>query len=175
VTEERELPSAGGDHAAPPALDEAGAVEGIENRPVSRLVFPVGGHGLLLGHDTSMEFLEDQTPYYVPNRHPQFRGLINRRGSLVPVFDIRHLFKDDQGEPDESGVLVLGTGEDAVGIFLDATPYRISLTGDEETQPPENLVRIFGEYVETSYAQGGQLFVQVDLENFLYKLVQKHS
>lgn len=176
MSENEEFPAVGN---APEALQSAsvdpGVVEETENRPVSRLVFTIAGHGLLLHQETSMEFLEDQTPYHIPNNHPQFRGLINRRGSLVPVYEIRSLLNDDHEEKDSTRLLVLGSGDDAVGIFLDATPYRVSLAVEPDASPPDGLVRVFGDLVEGCYAQNEERFTQVALEDFMHKLVHDRA
>lgn len=163
--------------AAQPAGDEqlpadVAAGEELEERPVSRLVFPIAGHGLLMDRDASLEFIEIQTPFYIPNNHPQFRGLINRRGSLVPVFDIRKLIDDNfrDGDEGEGRILVLGTGDDAVGVILDATPYRVSVSVDQKAAPPVKLVQVFGELVAECFERNGEHFTQVALEEFLYSL-----
>lgn len=143
----------------------------LEERPVSRLVFPIAGYALLMEQDASLEFIELQTPFYIPNNHPQFRGLINRRGSLVPVFDIRKLIDESFRDQGEGRILVLGSGDDAVGVILDATPHRISVSADQKASPPVKLVQVFGELVGECFEHDGGYFTQVALEDFLYSLV----
>jgi chemotaxis signal transduction protein len=144
-----------------------------ESRPVSRLVFPVAGYGLLLDAHSSMEFLENQTSYHIPNNQPLFRGLINRRGSLVPVFDIRALLDDEVRGRNTDKVLVLGTGEDAVGVALDATPYRVFVLEHQTVSPPVKLVQTFGEHVGDAFERGAECYTQVALSDFLYNLVHE--
>lgn len=145
--------------------------EAPEVQPVSHLVFPVAGHCLLLDQQTTMEFLEGQSPFYIPNNNPLFRGLINRRGSLVPVFDIRMLFDEEVRERGGSRVLVLGSGDDAVGIILDATPYRVSVSEEQRSSPPIRLVQTFGEFLGESFEREDEHYTRVALEDFLYSLV----
>lgn len=171
VTGKEVFPGAtAGPDAEQPAVNAA-AEEQPESRPASHLVFPVAGHGLFLDQQTTMEFLENQSPFYIPNNNPLFRGLINRRGSLVPVFDIRLLFDEDV--PDRGGgrVLVLGAGDDAVGIILDATPYRVSVSEEQRSSPPIRLVQTFGEFLGESFERDGDHYTRVALEDFLYRLV----
>lgn len=147
--------------------------EGQEPRPVSRLVFPVAGYGLLLDQTSSMEFLESQTPFYIPSNHPLFRGLINRRGSLVPVFELRPLFDEPAVAKGADRVLVVGGGDDAVGIVLDGTPYRISVLEEQRASPPVKLVQVFGEHLGECFERDGECFTRVALEDFLYMLVHE--
>jgi len=171
VTEEEPATAGfpGRDDATPPDPAE---LDREAERPASRLVFPVAGHGLLLDSSSPMEFLEDQWPYYIPNNHPLFQGLINRRGTLVPVFEIRGLLDPDFGGQRDSNILVLGAGDDAVGIFLDGTPYRITVTGDSPGTPPVKLAQVFGEHLGDSLEHEGQCYARVDLENFLLGVVR---
>ncbi|HSH41845.1 MAG TPA: chemotaxis protein CheW [Arenicellales bacterium] len=162
-----DFPASGG--GAPP--DSADLDQAAE-RPVSRLVFPVAGHGLLLDSTSPMEFLEGQWPYYVPNNHPLFQGLINRRGTLVPVYEVRGLLDPDLAGQRESNILVLGSGDDAVGIFLDGTPYRIAVIGERPGSPPVKLAQVFGEHLGDSLEHEGQCYARVDLEDFLLGLVR---
>lgn len=171
VTGDEVLPGtsglAGGEN---PAVD-AVAEEEPQVLSVSHLVFPVAGHSLFLDQQTTMEFLENQSPFYIPNNNPLFRGLINRRGSLVPVFDIRMLFDEEVRDRGGSRVLVLGSGDDAAGIILDATPYRVSVSEEQRSSPPIRLVQTFGEFLGESYERDGEHFTRVALEDFLYSLV----
>lgn len=144
-----------------------------EHRPVSRLVFPVAGYGLFLDQRSTMEYLESQTSFYIPNNHPLFRGLINRRGSLVPLFDIRILFDDVVADREGSRVLVLGAGDNAVAIVLDATPYRVSVFEENKASPPIKLVQVFGEFLGECLERDGECFTRVALEEFLYSLVHE--
>lgn len=144
-----------------------------EPRPVSRLVFPVAGHGLFLDQASAMEFLESQTPFYIPSNQSLFRGLINRRGSLVPVFDLRRLLDEETGNGDTGRILVLGGGDDAVGIVLDATPYRVSVFEEQRVSPPVKLVQVFGEHLGECFERDGECFTRVGIEEFMYKLVHE--
>lgn len=157
---------------APLSVDAAIGEE-QEPRPVSRLVFPVAGYGLLMDQASSMEFLESQTPFYIPSNHPLFRGLINRRGSLVPVFDLRPLFDEPAVSGAADRVLVLGGGDDAVGIILDATPYRVSVFEEQRASPPVKLVQVFGEHLGECFERDGECFTRVAVEDFLYMLVHE--
>ncbi len=156
-----------------PATPDAAPGDEPAPRPTSHLVFPVAGHALLLDGQYAMEFLEGQRPYHIPSNHPYFLGLINRRGSLVPVFDIRKLFDGEVRDRGENRILVLGTGDHAVGIVLDATPYRVSVAEERQASPPVKLVQVFGEFLGDCFEHGGESLTRVALEDFLYGLAHE--
>ncbi len=95
----------------------------------------MGDLDVLLDASEPMELLESPALYPVPNAPTQCQGLINIRGGLVPVFDIRSWLRLKAGEtPPQSGittpgetmargdtryVLVLGKGGFAAGLVID--------------------------------------------------------
>lgn len=160
--------------AGEPPVEEA-YDETAEAKPASRLVFPVSGHGLLYDQQTAMEYFEGQAMYRIPNNHPLFRGLINRRGSLVPIFDIRKLIEPQAETGHDNKLLVFGGGDDAVGIVLDDTPYRVSITEDQKSSPPGHLGEVFGPHLVDCFEQSGGYLLDVALDDFLHHVVQETS
>lgn len=159
--------------ATRPSDDERNPLAGPEQEAgVSLLAFPVAGYGLLYDHESPTEYIDKQAIYPIPTDHPLFRGLINRRGSLVPVYEIRPLIDPDQRIPDDasSNLFVLGRGDDAVGILLDAVPYRITVTEQQKTAPPPLLTKVFGEHLKHCYKDGDALYANVALDAYLYEL-----
>lgn len=134
----------------------------------SRLVFPVAEYGLMFDTELPMEFLENQKVYSVLSAHQYFLGLINRRGSLVPIYDIRPLLQHQASGPSgEILVLVLGEGDDAVGIVLDAIPFRITLTEENQIDTSVLLLQVFSEYLITTFQSDGQIYLELKLDSFL--------
>lgn len=150
--------------------------EAASDKPVGRLAFAIAGCGILYHYESPTEYIEDAAIFPIPTTHHLFRGLINRRGSLVPIFDIRTLVDPDR-EPDfdRTRILVLGSSDDAAGILLDATPYRIYLTPDHETAVPSFLATAFGRYVTESFYHNDKYYVAVHLDDFLYDLRSESS
>jgi len=144
--------------------------EPLENRPVSRLVFQVAGQLLLYDQRTAMEYFESQTLFRIPTRHPVFRGLINRRGSLVPVFDVGSLLGAEPSLSSRARVLVLGTGDDAVGVILDSTPYRTSIAEEQKAPAPVQLFQVFGRHIGECFEIESGCVADVDLGGFLEDL-----
>lgn len=161
---------------SPDQSELAAPEEETQGSRVSRLVFPVAGYGILLSEGSSMEFLEDQTPSHIPNRHPLFQGLINRRGSLVPVFELRELFGTNTVDGDAKQVLVIGSGDNAVGIVLDSTPHRATMDDDREVSPPERVAEVFGKFVEDcKESDNGERLTRISMEDFLHDLAHEFT
>lgn len=138
----------------------------------SLLVFPVAGYGVIYDHELPTEYIDDQAIFPIPTDHPLFRGLINRRGSLVPIYEIRSLVDSGRHAPDDTKnhLFILGRGDDAVGILLDTTPYRKTVTEGQKVPPPSVLTQVFGEHIKHCYKDGDDFYVNVALDAFLYEL-----
>lgn len=115
--------------------------EAFDNELVSRLVFRIGGHAIAHDPERVGELIRDPVVYRVPNVPGMFAGLVNRRGRVVPVYDIRHLLppagngtvatdgiewvlvfyehEHDQDSADEV--------DDAVGLVIDEMPLRLRM------------------------------------------------
>lgn len=164
-------PSGDADEHHPPA--QASAEDVLEDRPVSRLVFEVAGQALLYDQRTAMEYFESQQLFRIPTRHRIFRGLINRRGSLVPVFDMGVLLGAEPSLSSRARVLVLGAGDDAVGIILDNTPHRTSISDQQEVPAPVQLAQVFGSHIGQCFDIGAGCIADVDLAGFLEDLAHE--
>jgi twitching motility protein PilI len=102
-----------------------GQSTGIANpeRERVRYGFRIGGISLLVGQNTSSEVLERVPVYPLPKAPTGLLGLVNLRGNLVPIFDIKPLLElDSSSTPDKNTLLILGIGEKAVGILIDGLP-----------------------------------------------------
>ncbi|WP_244545334.1 chemotaxis protein CheW [Devosia enhydra] len=57
----------------------------------------------------------------LPNTRDYVRGVINLRGTIVPIFDLRARFGEGRTEPTKTHVVVvLSVGEKWVGLLVDA-------------------------------------------------------
>ena len=101
----------------------------------------------------------------VPNAPPSVRGVINLRGSIVPVFDMR-LKMDIEGKDltDKARIVVLSWNETLFGILVDGVK-EVSTVCDGQIEPAPQL----NGAMEKKYLLGvakredGRLIVLVDL------------
>ncbi len=120
----------------------------IEDSPV-RYGFRVGSLGLLVPQHTASELIGDLSVYPVPNTPLWFPGLVNLRGNLIPVFDLKRLFSlPDDGAP-ERKLLVMDKEDSAAGVYVDGFPRPVRLTEPMDRIP--NLPRILEEHVADAY------------------------
>jgi purine-binding chemotaxis protein CheW len=108
----------------------------------------------------------------VPQVPAHVRGVINLRGKVIPVVDLRLKFGfASQDYTERTCIIVvevaLTTGAVMMGIIVDHVSEVLNITPEEIEQTPE-----FGERVETTYMKGvakvkGKVKILLDLDRVL--------
>ncbi|PXX38014.1 MULTISPECIES: chemotaxis protein CheW [Aquitalea] len=104
----------------------------------------------------------------IANAPAFIKGVVNLRGSIVPIVDMR--IKFGLGEPVYNAftvVIILNIFQRTVGMVVDGVSDVIQLAEDELRDPPE-----FGSVVETTYieglgTQGERMVIIVDIERLM--------
>ncbi|KAF1067652.1 MAG: Chemotaxis protein CheW [Pseudomonas citronellolis] len=108
----------------------------------------------------------------IANSPPFIKGVINLRGAIVPIVDLRIKFNlDDVGYDQFTVVIILNVGRRIVGAVVDSVSDVIALGSDAIKPPPE-----FGSTFDTRYllglaTAGERMLILVDIE----KLMTSHE
>lgn len=147
-----------------------GAVAGLKSAPRqrARYGFRIGDLGFLIGQDTVSEVVERSTVYVVPQTPRWLAGLINLRGNLVPVFDLPLCLGLEASNVDKRYLLVLDTGDDAVGLFVENMPQLAKTEHSLAQSPP--LPTALRAYVAAVYREGKILWLEFDHRGFFASL-----
>lgn len=106
----------------------------------------------------------------VPDAPDYVEGVINLRGKIVSIVDLRKRFGESQIEPSRKNRILVAEIEDKmVGLIVDAASEVIRLSDDEVEAPPS----VFGDD-EVKYVTGvgklnGRLVILIDLNKVLRK------
>ncbi|MCD7061351.1 chemotaxis protein CheW [Pelagibacterium xiamenense] len=74
----------------------------------------------------------------LPNTREYVRGVINLRGTIVPIFDLRARFGDGKTNPTKNHVVVvMSVGEKWIGILVDAVSDILTVSKDDIHAVPE--------------------------------------
>jgi len=149
-------PGAGGVHAPAQRLREHAAY---------RYGFQVGELRLLIDPGTGSEVLARPRASPLPGTPPGFLGLMNLRGNLVPLYDLRVLLgvSTDAAQPGKMA-LVLGKGDLAVGIMIESYPSTLAALRPLAEMPslPEALLG----HVSAAYAEDGKPWLEFEHDSF---------
>ena len=130
----------------------------------TRFGFRIGDLGLLVPLGMVSELIEESEIYPLPTTPEWFRGLMNLRGSLVPVFDLKLLFEMRTGTGSAPRLLVLNERVRAVGILIDAVPKGVALGQPLPQIPP--LPPLLGQYSRGAYVKNQDMWVEFDFDGF---------
>lgn len=104
----------------------------------------------------------------VPNAPEFIEGVINLRGRICPVMDLRRRFGVDVADASsESRIVVVEIQGEDVGMIVDAVTEVLRVSG-ERVQPPSSVVTSAGtRVVEGIVNLGDRLIMLVDLDTLL--------
>jgi len=130
------------------------------------LVFALGEERYAVEAEQVLEtiFLRELTP--VPCTPAIYLGVVNHRGRILPVLDLRRLFElAGQGATEGSRVVAVDAGGMTFGIFADAVEGLARVGAHELAPPPASLVGDSHAFVQ-GVARGvkGEMVAVLDLD-----------
>ncbi|MBY0430274.1 MAG: chemotaxis protein CheW, partial [Rhodospirillales bacterium] len=85
----------------------------------------------------------------LPNAAPYMRGVINLRGIIVPIFDLRARFGMGVCEPTKTHVVIIvNVGNKVMGVLVDTVSDIISVRHDAIAPVPEMGLTIDERYLD---------------------------
>ena len=102
-------------------MDAEDAFSLIDNEHL-RYGFRIGNIGFIYNTDLHSEVINSIPISPIPNTPPWMHGLINLRGSLVPVFDLAKYLQLEIKNNKNKLLLILDKGEHAVAVMINEYP-----------------------------------------------------
>jgi chemotaxis signal transduction protein len=99
----------------------------------------IAGLHWMIRHDEACELLDPLPLAFLPHMPPWFSGLALWHGQTLPVVDLALFWqlRSTQAPPDKRYLLILGHGENALGIYLDRLPGHLHLGDAHADWPPD--------------------------------------
>src|SRR3954470_15727524 len=113
----------------------------------------------------------------VPYTPPYLLGVMNLRGVIVPVIDLRTRFGVGQRAPDSSTVVIVvrvhtATGEKTAGIVVDAVSEVYSVTADSIKATPDLGSSTNGACVRGLTNVDGKMVMLLDIDQLVVSCVE---
>lgn len=141
------------------------AAGSVRHEVRARYGFRIGELGLLVKQEAGSEMLSVPQIASLPGAPAGFLGLINLRGNLVPLYELRILLGMGPRQPGaEPMVLVLGQGEQAVGVIIEGRPLALSTLRQLHNLPP--LPGALQDHVPAGYMQDDMVWLEFDHSTF---------
>ena len=104
----------------------------------------------------------------VPQTPDYMKGVINLRGKVIPIIDLRLKFSMDEEEhTQETCIIVVEVGSSQVGIIVDSVSEVTDIKGEDIEDAPS-----FGQDIDTNFIMGlgkvkDKIIILLDIEKVL--------
>jgi purine-binding chemotaxis protein CheW len=132
------------------------------------LTFFVGreAYGIEIKFVTEIIGIQDITE--VPELAEYIKGIINLRGKIIPVIDVRLRFKKDFKEyNDRTCIIVIEIKDNCVGLIVDNVAEVINIDEDNIVLPPGSKTGFNNRYVRGIGKVGNEVKLLLDCDKLL--------
>jgi len=108
----------------------------------------------------------------LPNSQEFMRGVMNLRGLIIPIFDLRTRFH--RGVTDATAkhvVIILAIGERNIGILVDTVSDILDASYDQIKPAPQSDTQIDADYISGLISLNDRMVVLLDVEH-LFEMQQ---
>ncbi|MDF2908031.1 MAG: CheW protein [Herbinix sp.] len=129
------------------------------------LTFIIGDecYGFEIKHVT--EIIGMQTITEIPELPEYVRGIINLRGKIIPVMDVRLRFKKDTLEySDRTCVIVVDIRDISIGFIVDRVAEVLSIPEEDIVDPPQIQKGLNNKYIKKIGKVGNAVKLLLDCE-----------
>ena len=152
--------------------------QGLSDAPggrgrIQRYGFRIGGCRFVHDLNLPVELIEMPKCYELPNSSEWFSGLVNLRGNLVPVFDLKRLLGETGPAGGRRMLLVIGGGERSAALVIDGTPDHISLDAGSRVDEPENVPEFLRDQLLGAYRYAGETWYETNYQGVFQSLAQR--
>ena len=134
----------------------------------------IGSMGFLVSTAIYCEVLDKIQVNALPNVHPWLSGLLNLRGNLVPVFDLRIVLEEETAGHIQRRLFSIDRGDKTVALWIDGFPEVKDSTLLQSLKELPPLPQILQHFITGGYEQDGQIWLDVKFDD-LFKALGRHQ
>lgn len=106
----------------------------------------------------------------VPSTPSFVKGVINLRGVVTPVIDLKEKLKEETTVFDEqTRIIIVNVNEITVGFIVDSANDVIDINKEQIEPSPETIGTEVAEFIDGVVKMDNRLFILLDLEKILLK------
>lgn len=141
----------------------------FDSKEVLQLVtFRLGNEEFSLDILKVQEIIRHMDLTRVPKTPEFVDGVINLRGRVIPVLDLRKRFGLPKGEnTNETRIIVVDVDNRTVGLKVDAVSEVLRLPADTVEPPPAIITGVESEYIKGVGKLDGRLLILLDVAKIL--------
>lgn len=136
----------------------------------------------LIGKDTYgieikyvTEIIGIQAITEIPELPEYIKGIINLRGKIIPVMDVRLRFKKEQREyNDRTCVIVIDINSISIGLIVDSVSEVLTIPEQDIVEPPKMNTGFNNRYIKNIGKVGNDVKLLLDCEKLLTEEEMDH-
>lgn len=106
---------------------------------------------------------------WVPETPEAIKGIINLRGSIIPVIDVRLRFRKEEKPYDSlTCIIVIEYNNYTVGLIVDTVDEVMHITEDKISPPPNAKLKFQNKFIKNIGKIGDDVQLLLDLDKFLF-------
>lgn len=132
------------------------------------LTFPLGNEVFGIEISFVTEIIGIQSITYVPEVPAYVKGIINLRGKIIPVIDIRLKFKKDViPYDDRTCIIVIDIKDTSIGLIVDCVSEVIDINDDHIVPPPTYKTGFQNKFIKGIGKVGDDIKLLLDCEKIV--------
>lgn len=149
---------------------EQQSVESTENRvdledSTNLVTFRLGSGEYAIDIMQAKEIIKMEKITLIPNAPDFVEGVINLRGNIIPIIDLKKRFSLEETEGDKNtGIIIVKIEDVDMGIIIDSISKVVSISNSDIQPPPPMLSGIGQKYIKGVGKLEDKLLVVLDLE-----------
>jgi len=129
-------------------------------------IFGIGGETFGIAIEKVVEILNPRKVFSVPGLPMFLSGVMNVRGTVIPLLDLRNRFgKAPAGKKER--IVVVRLGSEKIGCLVDDIKEILSLSEEDISRPPRIFRGFKTEYLTGIGRKGEQIILILNLDNIL--------
>lgn len=132
------------------------------------LTFIIGNecYGIEIKYIT--EIIGIQTITEIPELPEYIKGIINLRGKIIPVIDVRIRFKKEtKAYNDRTCVIVVDIADLSIGLIVDSVAEVLSISEQDIVDPPQLNKGMYNRYIKKIGKVGNEVKLLLDCDKLL--------
>lgn len=116
-----------------------------------------------------MEIIPVPVITWMPENPEAIKGIINLRGSIIPVIDVRLRFEKEEREYDElTCIIVIEYEDNHIGMIVDTVNEVLYIPKGLISHPPNAKLKYQNKFIKAIGKVNGKVQLLLDLDKFLY-------
>jgi len=113
------------------------------------------------------EIIRHTRPRPIPESPAHVEGVINLRGRIIPVVDLRARLGAAGERAEDSKIVIVELASATVGIEVDEVREVLTVQAEDCEPAPQGASSVSGEAIDSVAKLGGRLLVILDLDSLL--------